>query len=112
MSHEETHQAPRAAGVDPEGLHLRRHRLPLTALQCLERRDHAAGARQIGAGHISLGDFVMFTTFLAFLIAPVFQAVGIGTQLTEAFAGLDRTREVLGERQRERVLAGERKIGN
>ena len=29
------------------------------------------GARQIDAGHISLGDFVMFTTFLAFLIAPV-----------------------------------------
>ena len=56
------------------------------------------GARQIGAGHISLGDFVMFTTFLAFLIAPVFQAVGIGTQLQEAFAGLDRTREVLNER--------------
>ncbi len=60
------------------------------------------GARQIAAGHISLGDFVMFTTFLAFLIAPVFQAVGIGTQLTEAFAGLDRTREVLGERPEDR----------
>ena len=60
------------------------------------------GARQIGAGHISLGDFVMFTTFLAFLIAPVFQAVGIGTQLTEAFAGLDRTREVLEERPEDR----------
>ena len=44
----------------------------------------------------------MFTTFLAFLIAPVFQAVGIGTQLTEAFAGLDRTREVLGERPEDR----------
>jgi subfamily B ATP-binding cassette protein MsbA len=56
------------------------------------------GARQIDAGHISLGQFVMFSTFLAFLIAPIFQAVGIGTQLTEAFAGLDRTREVLGER--------------
>jgi len=56
------------------------------------------GTRQIAAEHITLGQFVMFTTFLAFLIAPVFQAVGIGTQLTEAFAGLDRTREVLGER--------------
>jgi ABC-type multidrug transport system fused ATPase/permease subunit len=57
------------------------------------------GARQIFAGTLSLGDFVMFTTFLAFLVAPVFQVVGIGTQLTEAFAGLDRTREVLGERR-------------
>jgi ABC-type multidrug transport system fused ATPase/permease subunit len=60
------------------------------------------GARQIATDHISLGQFVMFTTFLAFLIAPVFQAVGIGTQLTEAFAGLDRTREVLGERPEDR----------
>ncbi|MEP7351779.1 MAG: ABC transporter ATP-binding protein [Acidobacteriota bacterium] len=57
------------------------------------------GARQIIANTLTLGDFVMFTTFLAFLIAPVFQVVGIGTQLTEAFAGLDRTREVLQERR-------------
>lgn len=57
------------------------------------------GARQIAAGALTLGDFVMFTTFLAFLVAPVFQVVGIGTQLTEAFAGLDRTREVLQERR-------------
>lgn len=57
------------------------------------------GARQIFAGTLTLGAFVMFTTFLAFLVAPVFSAVGIGTQLTEAFAGLDRTREVLGERR-------------
>jgi subfamily B ATP-binding cassette protein MsbA len=35
--------------------------------------------------------------FLAFMIAPVFQVVNIGTQLTEAFAGLDRTREILAE---------------
>jgi subfamily B ATP-binding cassette protein MsbA len=56
------------------------------------------GARQIFAGSLTLGEFVTFTAFLAFLVAPVFQVVGIGTQLTEAFAGLDRTREVLGER--------------
>jgi subfamily B ATP-binding cassette protein MsbA len=35
--------------------------------------------------------------FLAFMIAPVFQIVNIGTQLTEAFAGLDRTTEILSE---------------
>jgi subfamily B ATP-binding cassette protein MsbA len=35
--------------------------------------------------------------FLAFMIAPVFQIVNIGTQLTEAFAGLDRTGEIMGE---------------
>jgi len=42
------------------------------------------GARQISAGTLSMGEFVMFTTFLAFLVAPVFQVVGIGTQLTDA----------------------------
>jgi ABC-type multidrug transport system fused ATPase/permease subunit len=56
------------------------------------------GARQIGAGTLTLGEFMTFTAFLAFLVAPVFQVVGIGTQLTEAFAGLERTREVLRER--------------
>ena len=56
------------------------------------------GAKQIFAGTLTLGSFVTFTAFLAFLIAPVFQVVGIGTQLTEAFAGLERTREVFRER--------------
>jgi ABC-type multidrug transport system fused ATPase/permease subunit len=56
------------------------------------------GARQILTGHMTLGDFSAFTAMLAFMIAPVFQIVGIGTQLTEALAGLERTREVLRER--------------
>jgi subfamily B ATP-binding cassette protein MsbA len=51
------------------------------------------GARQIAANHMSLGDFVTFTAFLAFLGAPIFQAVGSGPSCREAFAGLDRTRE-------------------
>ncbi len=55
------------------------------------------GSRQIAAHQITLGDFVTFTMFLAFLIAPVAQIVSIGTQLTEALAGLERTREVLHE---------------
>ena len=55
------------------------------------------GARQIFAGQLTLGGFVTFTAFLAFLVAPVFQIVGIGTQLTEAIAGLERTQEVLRE---------------
>jgi ABC-type multidrug transport system fused ATPase/permease subunit len=55
------------------------------------------GARQILAGTLTLGGFMTFTAFLAFLVAPVFQIVGIGTQLTEALAGLERTREVLLE---------------
>ena len=56
------------------------------------------GARQIFAGTLTLGGFMMFTAFLAFLVAPVFQIVGIGTQITEALAGLDRTQEVLHEK--------------
>jgi ABC-type multidrug transport system fused ATPase/permease subunit len=56
------------------------------------------GARQITAGAMTLGDFVTFTALLAFMIAPMFQLVNIGTQITEALAGLERTREVLRER--------------
>ncbi len=56
------------------------------------------GSRQILHGSLTLGEFVTFTALLAFMVAPVFQIVGIGTQLTEAIAGLDRTREVLSER--------------
>src|SRR6202158_2637309 len=56
------------------------------------------GSHQVLAGKITPGDFISYTAFLAFMIAPVFQVVGIGTQLTEAVAGLDRTREVLDER--------------
>jgi ABC-type multidrug transport system fused ATPase/permease subunit len=56
------------------------------------------GARQIMAGTMSIGGLVSFTAMLAFLIAPMAQAVGIGTQLTEALAGLERTQEILHER--------------
>jgi ABC-type multidrug transport system fused ATPase/permease subunit len=55
-------------------------------------------AREIAAGQMTLGDFTRYTALLAFLIAPMVQIVSIGTQLTEAFAGLERTREVLRER--------------
>lgn len=57
------------------------------------------GGRQILDGGLTLGGFVTFMAFMAFLVAPVFQVVGIGTQLTEAIAGLERTRELLDEQQ-------------
>jgi ABC-type multidrug transport system fused ATPase/permease subunit len=56
------------------------------------------GARQILAGHLTIGDLIMFVMYMAFLVAPIFQVVNIGTQVTEALAGLDRTQEVLRER--------------
>ena len=55
------------------------------------------GARQVLSGALTLGDFFTYTMFLGFLVAPLFQVVGIGTQLTEAIAGLERTGEVLRE---------------
>jgi ABC-type multidrug transport system fused ATPase/permease subunit len=55
------------------------------------------GARQILAGSLTLGGFFTYTLLLGFLVAPMFQVVAIGTQLTEALAGLERTREVLRE---------------
>ena len=45
----------------------------------------------------TVGDYFSYNMFLAFMIAPVFQIVNIGTQLTEAFAGLDRTQEIMAE---------------
>jgi ABC-type multidrug transport system fused ATPase/permease subunit len=60
------------------------------------------GGKQILAGTLTLGDFFKYTAFLAFLVAPVFQIVNIGTQLSEALAGLERTREVLAEMREDR----------
>jgi len=53
------------------------------------------GGRQILQGSLTLGDLVSFTLFMAFLIGPIVQMANIGTQMTEAFAGLDRTAELL-----------------
>jgi ABC-type multidrug transport system fused ATPase/permease subunit len=46
---------------------------------------------------LTTGGYFQYTMLLAFMIAPVFQIVNIGTQLTEALAGLDRTVEILNE---------------
>ena len=53
------------------------------------------GGRQILQGSLTLGDLFSFTLFMGFLIAPILQMANIGTQMTEAFAGLDRTAELL-----------------
>ncbi len=60
-------------------------------------------------GHLVLkgtwtpGTYFQFNMFLAFMVAPVFQIVNIGTQLTEAFAGLDRTNEIMSEIEENQV---------
>ncbi|HLH08920.1 MAG TPA: ABC transporter ATP-binding protein [Terriglobales bacterium] len=55
------------------------------------------GAREILAGQLTLGSFFSYTAFLGYLAAPIFQIAAVGTQITEAIAGLERTREVLSE---------------
>jgi ABC-type multidrug transport system fused ATPase/permease subunit len=56
------------------------------------------GTQQIYAGKMTMGQLVMFNAFLIFLIAPIVGVVNIGTQMSEALAGLERTREVMRER--------------
>jgi ABC-type multidrug transport system fused ATPase/permease subunit len=57
------------------------------------------GGHLVLAHKLSTGGYVQYTAILAFMIAPIFQVVNVGTQLTEALAGLDRTMEVLSERE-------------
>ena len=56
------------------------------------------GAREILAGTLTKGGFVSYNFLLVFLVAPIMQIVSIGTQLTEALAGLERTQEIMRER--------------
>jgi ABC-type multidrug transport system fused ATPase/permease subunit len=53
------------------------------------------GTREIFTGTMTLGKYVTFTMLLAYMVSPVTQVVSIGTQISEAIAGLDRTREIL-----------------
>ncbi len=56
------------------------------------------GAHKMLAGSLTIGGFFTYTMLMGFLIAPIMQIVQIGTQLTEALAGLERTQEILKER--------------
>ena len=53
------------------------------------------GGFLIVQGSLTIGELFSFTLFLGFLLAPIVQFANIGTQMTEAFAGLDRTSEIL-----------------
>ncbi len=60
----------------------------------------SAGIMGIGASlmvenKLSTGDFLQFTVLLGFMVAPIVQMSNIGSQFTEAFAGLDRTEELM-----------------
>jgi subfamily B ATP-binding cassette protein MsbA len=53
------------------------------------------GGMMIIDNTLTIGDFLSFTLLLGFMIAPIVQISNIGSQLTEAFAGLDRTNEIM-----------------
>lgn len=53
------------------------------------------GGYMIMNEQLTFGDFLAFTLYLGFMIAPIVQMSNIGSQLTEAFAGLDRTEEIM-----------------
>jgi ABC-type multidrug transport system fused ATPase/permease subunit len=55
------------------------------------------GARQVLSGTMTKGDLIAYSAYLVLMVAPVFQIVNIGTQITEAITGLERTREILNE---------------
>jgi len=55
------------------------------------------GANEVLAGRMTLGSFFSFTLYMGLLVGPVIQIVSIGSQITEAFAGLERIREIRNE---------------
>jgi len=54
------------------------------------------GGRAMLSGQMTVGDFVMYVSFTAMMAQPLVEMANVGTQITEAFAGLDRIREILG----------------
>jgi subfamily B ATP-binding cassette protein MsbA len=65
------------------------------------------GATRILNGTMTQGTLISYVAFLAMLVAPIFAIVNIGTQLTEAMAGLERTSELLAEKRED---ADERRV--
>jgi ABC-type multidrug transport system fused ATPase/permease subunit len=56
-----------------------------------------AGGRAVLAGSLTLGDLAMYALFTGLVVAPLIQVAQVGTQLSDALAGLERARELLEE---------------
>jgi subfamily B ATP-binding cassette protein MsbA len=69
------------------------------------------GGREMLAHRMTVGDLIAFMFYLALVIAPVVQIVSIGTQLSEAFAGLERIREIMGETREDAADAAKEPTG-
>ena len=69
------------------------------------------GGGDILAGRMTLGDFVMYVFFIGLVAAPLVSIASIGTQITEAFAGLDRIREILDMKTEDDLDAANADLG-
>ena len=69
------------------------------------------GGNDIVAGRMTLGDFVMYIFFIGLLAAPMISIASIGTQITEAFAGLDRIREIMNMQTEDEADEGKASLG-
>jgi len=70
------------------------------------------GGQEVIAKRMTGGDLIAFTFYLALVVGPIVQIVGIGTQLSEAFAGLERIREILGERREDEDDASKQPVAD
>ena len=69
------------------------------------------GGNDIVDGTMTLGDFVMYILFIGLLAAPLISIASIGTQITEAFAGLDRIREIMSMQTEDEADEGKPHLG-
>jgi subfamily B ATP-binding cassette protein MsbA len=69
------------------------------------------GGQAILAGHMTLGDFIAYIFFTGLMAAPVVQIASIGTQISEAFAGLDRIHELMTMRTEDDEDSAKRSLG-
>jgi ABC-type multidrug transport system fused ATPase/permease subunit len=70
----------------------------------------AIGGRDILLGRMTVGSFFSFTIYIGLMVGPVVQIVNIGSQITEAFAGLERIREIRNEPSEDAGEASRRPI--
>ncbi len=68
------------------------------------------GGRAIISGSMTLGDLVMYIFFIGLVAAPLVQIASIGTQISEAFAGLDRIREIRDMESEDALDASKRSV--
>ncbi len=69
------------------------------------------GAREVLAGRMTIGDILMFVVFTGLMVTPLVQMANIGTQITEAFAGMDRIREILSQPTEDQDSRRRRRLG-